>query len=136
MSRRRSPGFLAETGLRPDRLEIEVPERLFLNGSGILDTLQRIKALGVRVAMDDFGSTYSGLASLAQFPFDKIKIDRSFVSQVTEDGDMATIVASIVALGRALSMDITAEGVETADQVTLLKASGCNIVQGYLFGAP
>ena len=98
--------------------------------------MRRIKALGVRVAMDDFGSTYSGLASLARFPFDKIKIDRSFVGQVTDDPDVAAIVASIVALGRSLSMDITAEGVETADQLTLLKASGCNIVQGYLFGAP
>ncbi len=98
--------------------------------------MQRVKGLGVRVAMDDFGSSYSGLASLARFPFDKIKIDRSFVSQLTEDADVAAIVASIVALGRSLSVDITAEGVETGDQVTLLKAAGCNIVQGYLFGAP
>lgn len=129
--------ILKETGLRPDRLEIEIPERLFLgNSSGLLDTLLRVKALGVRVAMDDFGSTYSGLASLARFPFDKIKIDRSFVSQVTEDADVAAIVAAIVALGRSLSVDITAEGVETGDQLTLLKAAGCNIVQGYLFGAP
>jgi diguanylate cyclase (GGDEF)-like protein len=129
--------ILQDTGLRPDRLEIEVPERLFLSDpKELLETLRRIKALGVRVAMDDFGSTYSGLASLARFPFDKIKIDRSFVGQVTEDPDVAAIVASIVALGRSLSVDITAEGVETADQLTLLKASGCNIVQGYLFGAP
>jgi len=90
----------------------------------------------VRVAMDDFGSGYTGLSSLAHFPFDKVKIDRSFVSQLTEDADVAAIVASIVGLGRSLSVDITAEGVETREQVTLLRAAGCNIVQGFLFGAP
>ena len=86
--------------------------------------------------MDDFGAGYSGLASLAHFPFDKIKIDRRFVAQLTEDADVAAIVAAIVALGRTLSVDITAEGVETSEQVTLLKAAGCSIVQGFLFGAP
>ena len=86
--------------------------------------------------MDDFGAGYSGLASLARFPFDKIKIDRSFVSQLTEDADVAAIVAAIVALGRTLSVDVTAEGVETSEQVTLLKAAGCSIVQGFLFGVP
>jgi diguanylate cyclase (GGDEF)-like protein len=128
---------LKETGLAADRLEIEVPERLFLDSApDTMETLNRIKALGVRIAMDDFGSGYSGLASLARFPFDKIKIDRKFVSQLTEDADVAAIVASIVALGRTLSVDVTAEGVETSEQVTLLKAAGCSIVQGYLFGVP
>jgi EAL domain-containing protein (putative c-di-GMP-specific phosphodiesterase class I) len=128
---------LKETGLPAERLEIEVPESLFLEcAPDVMETLNRIKALGVRIAMDDFGSGYSGLASLAQFPFDKIKIDRSFVSQLTEDADVAAIVSSIVALGRTLSVDVTAEGVETSEQVTLLKAAGCNIVQGFLFGVP
>jgi diguanylate cyclase (GGDEF)-like protein len=128
---------LKETGLPAERLEIEVPESLFLAHSpAVMDTLARIKALGVRVAMDDFGAGYSGLASLAHFPFDKVKIDRSFVHQLTEDADVAAIVASIVGLGRSLSVDITAEGVETNEQVTLLRAAGCNIVQGFLFGAP
>ena len=86
--------------------------------------------------MDDFGGGYSGLASLAHFPFDKIKIDRSFVAQLTEDADVAAIVSAIVGLGRTLSVDVTAEGVETSEQVTLLKAAGCSIVQGFLFGAP
>ena len=126
-----------ETGLPAERLEIEVPESLFLDCTPeIMETLKRIKALGVRVAMDDFGSGYSGLASLAHFPFDKIKIDRSFVGQLTEDADVAAIVASIVTLGRTLSVDVTAEGVETSEQVTLLKAAGCSIVQGFLFGMP
>lgn len=128
---------LAETGLAPERLEIEIPESLFLDHTpDVMETLTRIKGLGVRVAMDDFGAGYSGLASLAQFPFDKIKVDRSFVSQLTEDAGVAAIVASIVGLGRSLSVDITAEGVETQEQVTLLKAAGCSIVQGFLFGAP
>jgi diguanylate cyclase (GGDEF)-like protein len=128
---------LAETGLPPERLEIEIPESLFLHHTPeVMETLTRIKALGVRVAMDCFGSGYSGLASLAHFPFDKIKVDRSFVSQLTEDAGVAAIVASIVGLGRSLSVDITAEGVETEEQVTLLKAAGCSIVQGFLFGTP
>ena len=102
----------------------------------MIELLKRVKALGVRVAMDDFGRDYSGLASLAHFPFDKIKIDRRFVAQLTEDADVASIVSAIVALGRTLSVDVTAEGVETSEQVTLLKAAGCSIVQGFLFGAP
>jgi EAL domain-containing protein (putative c-di-GMP-specific phosphodiesterase class I) len=86
--------------------------------------------------MDDFGGRYSDLAELARFPFDKIKIDRSFVGQIAEDPDAAAIVAAIVSLGRTLSADVTAEGVETTEQLTLLKAAGCNVAQGFLFGAP
>ncbi len=128
---------LKDTGLAPERLEIEVPEGLFLKDAPeLMEVLKRVKALGVRVAMDDFGNRYSGLASLAHFPFDKIKIDRSFVGQLTEDADVAAIVAAVVALGRTLSVDVTAEGVETSEQVTLLKAAGCKIVQGFLFGVP
>ena len=130
-------GILAETGLPADRLEIEVPESLFLKPSpAVMETLGRIKALGVRVAMDDFGASYSSLASIAHFPFDKIKIDKSFVAQLEQDADVAAIVAAIVGLGRAVSVDVTAEGVENNDQVTLLKAAGCSIVQGFLFGMP
>jgi diguanylate cyclase (GGDEF)-like protein len=128
---------LEDTGLAAGRLEIEVPESLFLSQpTEVIALLRRIKALGVRVAMDNFGADYSGLATLAHFPFDKIKIDRSFVDQVTEDPDVAAIVAAIVTLGRTLSLDVTAEGVETNEQVTLLRAAGCSIVQGFLFGAP
>ena len=128
---------LEETGLEPSRLEIEITESLFLNHSPeTMDVLRKIKALGVRIAMDDFGTGYSSLSYLAQFPFDKIKIDRSFVSQMSDDPQIGTIIASIVGLGRSLSVDITAEGVETEEQVSLLKAAGCSIVQGFLFGAP
>jgi len=129
--------ILAECGLPAERLEIEVPESLFLKPAhDVMETLNRIKALGVRIAMDDFGASYSSLAFLAHFPFDKIKIDKSFVNQLTQDADVAAIVASIIGLGRALSVDITAEGVETSEQVTLLKAAGCSVVQGFLFGMP
>jgi diguanylate cyclase (GGDEF)-like protein len=128
---------LAETGLPPQRLEIEVPESLVLeHARDVMDMLGRIKNLGVKIAMDDFGTGYSSLASLARFPFDKIKIDRSFVAQLAEDPEVAAIIASIVGLGRSLSVDITAEGVETQEQVTLLQAAGCSTVQGFLFGAP
>ncbi len=128
---------LEETGLEPGRLEIEITESLFLNHSPeTMDILRKIKALGVRIAMDDFGTGYSSLSYLAQFPFDKIKIDRSFVSQLSDDPQIGAIIASIVGLGRSLSVDITAEGVETEDQVSLLQAAGCSIVQGFLFGAP
>jgi diguanylate cyclase (GGDEF)-like protein len=128
---------LEETGLDPQRLEIEITESLFLNHSSeIMATLRRIKALGVRIAMDDFGTGYSSLSYLTRFPFDKIKIDRSFVGQLSDDPQIGAIISSIVGLGRSLSVDITAEGVETNDQVTLLQAAGCSIVQGFLFGAP
>jgi len=128
---------LEETGLDPQRLEIEITESLFLNHSPeIMATLRRIKALGVRIAMDDFGTGYSSLSYLTRFPFDKIKIDRSFVRQLSDDPQIAAIISSIVSLGRSLSVDITAEGVETNEQVVLLQAAGCSIVQGFLFGAP
>ena len=128
---------LEETGLDPQRLEIEITESLFLNHSTeIMATLRRIKALGVRIAMDDFGTGYSSLSYLTRFPFDKIKIDRSFVGQLSDDPQIGAIISSIVGLGRSLSVDITAEGVETNEQVVLLQAAGCSIVQGFLFGAP
>jgi diguanylate cyclase (GGDEF)-like protein len=128
---------LQETGLDPRRLEIEITEGLFLNHSAeVMSTLRRIKALGVRIAMDDFGTGYSSLSHLTRFPFDKIKVDRSFVRQLSDDPQIGAIISSIVGLGRSLSVDITAEGVETDEQVTLLRAAGCNIVQGFLFGAP
>ena len=128
---------LDESGLAPERLEIEVSESVFLQQSpDTMAMLDKVKALGVRIAMDDFGTGYSSLAYLTRFPFDKIKIDRSFVAQLSEDPGVATIIASIVGLGRSLSVDITAEGVETEEQVTMLKAAGCRIVQGFLFGTP
>ena len=130
-------GLLAETGVDPGRLEIEVTESLFIYDAGAaLNTLQRVKALGVSVAMDDFGTGYSSLSTLRAFPFDRIKIDRSFIFDMVTNADAAAIVNSIMGLGRALGRPVVAEGVETRDQLDLLQVQGCNEVQGYLIGKP
>lgn len=128
---------LAKTGLAPERLEIEIPESAFLEQTDRLnDILPRIKALGVAVAIDDFGADYAKHAAFANVEFDAVKIDRSFVGQLQGDAESSKLVASIVGLAQSLSQQVTAEGVETNDQVTLLRAAGCNIAQGFLFGAP
>ena len=128
---------LAETGLAPYRLELEITERIFMeNTENTLATLRRIKQLGVRIAMDDFGTGYSSLSYLRSFPFDKIKIDRAFVSDVSERDEHVVIVQAVVSIARALGMTTTAEGVETEAQHQFLAALGCDEVQGYLFSAP
>ena len=96
----------------------------------------RLKALGVRLALDDFGTGYSSLLYLRRFPFDKLKIDRSFVRSIEKAADAAAIVHAIVSLGRGLGMKVTAEGVETADQQLFLRAAGVHSMQGYRFGRP
>jgi diguanylate cyclase (GGDEF)-like protein len=129
--------ILAETGLAPERLELEITERIFLSDhEHTLATLLRIKALGVRIALDDFGTGYSSLSYLRSFPFDKIKVDRAFVSDVTQRNDYVVIVQAIISIAGALGMMTTAEGVETADQRQFLAALGCDEMQGYLFSAP
>jgi predicted signal transduction protein with EAL and GGDEF domain len=128
---------LAETGLAPHRLELEITERIFMeNTENTLATLRRIKGLGVRVALDDFGTGYSSLSYLRSFPFDKIKIDRAFVSDLSERNEHIVIVQAVVSIARALGMTTTAEGVETETQYEFLATLGCNEVQGYLFSAP
>ncbi len=128
---------LAETGVDPRRLEIEVTESLFIfDEKAALKTLERLKALGVSVAMDDFGTGYSSLRTLRSFPFDRIKIDRSFIFDMVGNTDAAAIVNSIMGLGRALGRPVVAEGVETKEQLELLQLQGCNEVQGYLIGKP
>ena len=129
--------ILAEIGLAPERLELEITERIFLaDHEHTLATLRRIKALGVRIALDDFGTGYSSLSYLRSFPFDKIKVDRAFVSDVTQRNDYVVIVQAITSIAGALGMTTTAEGVETADQRQFLAALGCDEMQGYLFSAP
>jgi EAL domain-containing protein (putative c-di-GMP-specific phosphodiesterase class I) len=96
----------------------------------------RLKALGVRIALDDFGTGYSSLLYLRRYPFDKLKIDRSFVHSIEKAADAAAIVHAVVGLGRGLGMKVTAEGVETADQHLFLRAAGVHFMQGYRFGAP
>jgi diguanylate cyclase (GGDEF)-like protein len=130
-------GILAETGLAPERLELEITERIFLaDHEHTLATLRRIKALGVRIALDDFGTGYSSLSYLRSFPFEKIKVDRAFVSDVTQRNDYVVIVQAIISIAGALGMMTTAEGVETAEQRQFLAALGCDEMQGYLFSAP
>lgn len=128
---------LRATGVDPTRLEIEVTESLFIyDATAALCTLERLKALGVSVSIDDFGTGYSSLSTLRSFPFDRIKIDRSFVADMVGSTDAAAIVNSILSLGQALGRPVVAEGVETEAQREMLRALGCSEVQGYLVGKP
>lgn len=99
-------------------------------------TLRQLKALGVRIAMDDFGTGYSSLSNLRAFPFDKIKIDSSFINSVNTDVQAAAIVRSVLGLGRGLGMPVLAEGVETEEQLNFLAGEDCDGAQGYLLGRP
>ncbi|HEY6258520.1 MAG TPA: EAL domain-containing protein [Xanthobacteraceae bacterium] len=129
--------ILFETGLNPARLELEVTETALVRDlNRALATLRRIKVLGVRIAMDDFGTGYSSLSNLRAFPFDKIKIDRSFVSELGKENDCVAIIRAVTRLGSSLGMTTTAEGVETEQQLEILRAEGCVQVQGYLFSRP
>jgi diguanylate cyclase len=126
-----------ETGFDPTRLELEVTESTLLgNVESAEIAMFRLKALGVRLALDDFGTGYSSLLYLRRFPFDKLKIDRSFVHSIERAADAAAIVHAVVSLGRGLGMKVTAEGVETADQHLFLRAAGIHSMQGYRFGRP
>ncbi len=128
---------LRQTGLQPHRLELEVTESLFLKSSArSQDVLRSLKALGVRISMDDFGTGYSSLATLLAFPFDKIKIDRSFVCQIGASDKGAAIVRAILGLGESLNMPVTAEGIETEEQFEFLRRYRCAEIQGFLCGKP
>ena len=127
---------LAQSGLSPFRLELEITESLFLaDTEANLAILHQLRALGVRISMDDFGTGYSSLSYLRSFPFDKIKIDRSFVKDLADRPESLAIVRAISGLGRSLNISTTAEGVETKDQLDRLRAEGCTEVQGYFFSA-
>jgi len=127
---------LAQSGLSPKRLELEITESIFLAETDAnVATLHQLRELGVGISMDDFGTGYSSLSYLRSFPFDKIKIDRSFVKDLAERPDCGAIVRAISGLGRSLNITTTAEGVETEDQLDWLRAEGCNEVQGFLFSA-
>jgi len=128
---------LADTGLAPARLEIEITESIFLEGGETtLKLLHSLRSLGVRIALDDFGTGYSSLSYLQSFPFDKLKIDRSFIQNLlTRDGASA-IVRAITELAHALNIETTAEGVEETAQLVELRSHGCSSVQGFLFAEP
>jgi EAL domain-containing protein (putative c-di-GMP-specific phosphodiesterase class I) len=129
--------ILFETGLTPTRLELEVTESALVRDlNRALGTLRRIKVLGVRIAMDDFGTGYSSLSNLRAFPFDKIKIDGSFIKSVNVNDQAAAIVRSVLGLGRALRLPVLAEGVETTDELAFLQSEMCAEAQGYLLGRP
>jgi diguanylate cyclase (GGDEF)-like protein len=129
---------LAASGLPGNRLELEITEAVLMQNSELtLAALHELRALGARVAMDDFGTGYSSLSYLRSFPFDKIKIDQSFIRDLTQaKGGGAAIVRAIAGLGSSLSLATTAEGVETQEQFAILRAEGCTEVQGYLFSRP
>ena len=129
--------ILLETGLPPRRLEIEITETALVRDlNRALATLRQIKALGVRIAMDDFGTGYSSLSNLRAFPFDKIKIDGSFIKSVNSNDQAATIVRAVLGLGRGLGLPVLAEGVETDAELQFLQDELCDEVQGYLLGSP
>jgi len=128
---------LLETGLPPGRLELEITEGVLIGDfNRAVSILRRLKALGVLIAMDDFGTGYSSLSYLQSFPFDKIKIDKSFITNLGQSQQSATIVRAVIALGRGLDMPVLAEGVETEEQLKFLAAANCTEMQGYLIGRP
>src|SRR5450755_1898526 len=130
-------GALAASGLDPTRLEIEITETVLLhNKDATLAVLHQLRALGIRIAMDDFGTGYSSLTYLQCFPFDKIKIDRSFVKDIMENSGSLNIVRAVAALARGMGMMATAEGVETREQLEQITSEGCTEMQGFLFSQP
>ncbi len=128
---------LAETGVQPERIELEITEGVLMrNSEAAVATLKELKGLGVQIVMDDFGTHYSSLSYLLSFPFDKIKVDQSFVRSVRRRPGAEAIVRAVVELGHSLDMRICAEGVETNEQLDFLQSEGCDEVQGYLVGRP
>ena len=128
---------LAASGFRPSRLMLEITEGVLIdNPDEMIKRIEDLRALGVRIALDDFGSGYSNLGYLQRFPFDKLKIDKSFVAPLGRSSNAAVILQAIVALGRALGATVLAEGVETEEQRVLLRLAGCDEMQGYLFAKP
>ncbi|OHX35426.1 two-component system response regulator [Methylomonas sp. LWB] len=129
--------ILSETGLNPNALELEITESAVMqNPESTLQVLRQFQALGVRLSIDDFGTGYSNLTYLYRFPVQSVKIDRSFVIGLAEDGSSKTLVRAIVALAHELRLSVVVEGVETAEQLAFLTAQGCDSLQGYLFSRP
>jgi EAL domain-containing protein (putative c-di-GMP-specific phosphodiesterase class I) len=128
---------LDQSGLSPYRLELEITESVLLaNNEMTMAILHQLRSLGVRIAMDDFGTGYSSLSYLRSFPFDRIKVDRSFVRGLGETDECGAIVRAVSQLGQSLGILTTAEGVETADQLRRVREQGCTDVQGYYFSVP
>jgi EAL domain-containing protein (putative c-di-GMP-specific phosphodiesterase class I) len=129
--------ILIETGFEAQHLELEITENTLLEDTDtVLSTLGSLKALGVTIAMDDFGIGYSSLGYLRRFPFDRLKIDRSFVKDIGDDPHSGAIAKAVIAMGHSLGIATTAEGVETPMQAKILRRLGCHELQGFLFGRP
>jgi len=127
---------LAESGIEPGLLELELTERMVMSGDATTGLLRRIRQRGVRLSLDDFGTGYCSLSYLKHFPIDALKIDRAFVRDLTTDPDTATITGAIIAMARSLNKVVIAEGVETQEQGEVLRKAGCSQLQGFLYGAP
>jgi EAL domain-containing protein (putative c-di-GMP-specific phosphodiesterase class I) len=128
---------LKKTKIKPHRLEVEVTESLFMEDvDQTIETLHQINDLGVEVAIDDFGTGYSSLSYLRQFPIDRLKVDRSFIDNASDDSDDGVITKTIIALGHSLGLQVVAEGVEDVDQEKFLINQGCDIVQGFRYSRP
>jgi EAL domain-containing protein (putative c-di-GMP-specific phosphodiesterase class I) len=128
---------LASSGLSPHRLELEITEAVLMQNSEItLRTLHQLRALGIRISMDDFGTGYSSLSYLRSFPFDKIKIDRCFIKGLGDGTESDAIVHAVAGLADRLGMTTTAEGVETREQLDLVRNLGCTDVQGFYYSPP
>ena len=128
---------LHQHSLTPARLVVEITESVFIqDATKAVEVLTQLRALGVRLALDDFGTGYSSLSYLQQFRFDKIKIDQSFVRKIGQNADTLTIVRAITNLGHNLGLQVTVEGVETAEQLAILRELQCDQMQGYLFARP
>ena len=128
---------LADTGLPPERLELEITETALIElAAECLPALRQFKAMGITIVLDDFGTGYSSLSQLAMFPFDRIKIDKSFTQNLTKRSECAAIISATLTLAQSLDIATTAEGVETVDQYRLLRLAGVTSLQGYLFKRP
>jgi EAL domain-containing protein (putative c-di-GMP-specific phosphodiesterase class I) len=129
--------ILAETNFDPLCLELELTETFLMQDSkSTVVVLRALKELGLRLALDDFGTGYSSLSYMKRFPIDTLKIDRSFVRNITTDADDASIVSAVINMGKSLHLGVVAEGVETQDQLKFLQESGCPEAQGYYFSYP
>jgi EAL domain-containing protein (putative c-di-GMP-specific phosphodiesterase class I) len=129
--------IITDSGIQPIYLELELTESLFMHDVDVvLKTLHELHELGVKLAIDDFGTCYSNLSYLKMFPIDRLKIDQSFIRNLEREPVNINIVRAIAALGKSMSLELVAEEVETEDELALVKSSGCEFVQGYLFSKP
>jgi EAL domain-containing protein (putative c-di-GMP-specific phosphodiesterase class I) len=130
-------GVLTETGLAPEKLELEITESLLMTDrEWVCQALQQLKALGVTIAIDDFGTGYSSFSRLTDFPIDRLKIDRAFVQNINDSSSGAAVAAAMIAMARALGLEVVAEGVENVGQMLHLQEQGCHEAQGYLLSPP